>query len=47
MSTSEQNKQIVMAYTTGVLGDKNLAVVDQYVADNYSMTHTLVTASWR
>ncbi len=33
--TPEQNKQIVIAYTQGVLGDKNLAVVDQYVADNY------------
>jgi predicted SnoaL-like aldol condensation-catalyzing enzyme len=35
MSTTEQNKQIVIAYTSGVLGDKNLAVVDQYVAEDY------------
>jgi len=33
--TAEQNKQIVIAYTSGVLGDKNMAVVDRYVADNY------------
>jgi predicted SnoaL-like aldol condensation-catalyzing enzyme len=33
--TSEQNKQIVINYTSEVLGNKNIAVVDKYIADNY------------
>jgi predicted SnoaL-like aldol condensation-catalyzing enzyme len=33
--TAEQNKQIVIAYTTEVLGDKNLAVIDRYIANDY------------
>jgi predicted SnoaL-like aldol condensation-catalyzing enzyme len=33
--TPEQNKQIVIAYTTEVLGNKNLSAIDKYVAENY------------
>ncbi len=33
--TTEQNKQIVISYTTEVLGNKNLSVIDQFIADNY------------
>jgi predicted SnoaL-like aldol condensation-catalyzing enzyme len=33
--TADQNKQIVIDYTTEVLGNKNIAVVDKYIADNY------------